>query len=100
MRTNRGLYSDEERERRILKHEWGKDREKYYGRGVGDGEDGEGKWDVGVGVGGATRGLSSEDIWDQRKTVVKGAFSGDYWAAVREAQEVEMGEKEGGGSIR
>lgn len=82
-----------------MKHEWGKEREKYYGKGGGDGGEGEGKWDVGGGVGGVTRGLSSEDIWDQRKRVVNGAFSGDYWAAVREAQEQEIIEKEGNGNM-
>ena len=86
------MYSDEEREMSILKHEWAKEKEKYGKGGTVGGE-----VDVGAGVGGVTRGLSSEDVWEQRKRLVRGAFEGDYWGAVEEekrAREATMA-KEG-----
>lgn len=85
------MYSDEEREARVLKRAMVREREKYRDGGEGD---------VGVGVGGVSRGLSSEDVWEQRGRMVRGAFGGDYWGAVAEAEkEKERQEKveEGGG---
>ncbi|KAL6720294.1 hypothetical protein ACLMJK_002215 [Lecanora helva] len=87
IRTNRGLYSDEEKEMRVLKHEWAKEKEKY-GRSGGDAG---GEVHVGVGVGGVTRGLSSEDVWEQRERLVRGAFEGDYWGAVEEERKAREG---------
>ena len=80
------MYSDEEREMSILKHEWAKEKEKYGKSGIGSGD-----VDVGFGVGGVTRGLSSEDVWEQRGRLVKGAFEGDYWGAVEEEKRAREG---------
>jgi len=71
------MYGDEERKMRVLRHEWGKEREKYFRVG-GEGE--------GFGVGGGMRGVSSEDVWEQRERVIGGAFGGDYWGAVEEEE--------------
>lgn len=69
------MYSDEERGARVLRRAMARERERYHD-GVGDG--------VGDGRGGA--GLSSEDVWEQRERMVRGAFGGDYWGAVAEAE--------------
>lgn len=53
------MYGDEEREKRVLRRSVSRERERY----------GE--------------GLSSEDVWEQRVGLVRGAFGGDYWGAVR-----------------
>lgn len=66
------MYSDEERGARVLRRAMARERERYHD-GVGDGS----------GVGG---GLSSEDVWEQRGRMVRGAFGGDYWGAVAEAE--------------
>ena len=67
MRTNRGFVGDEEKEVRVLKRAVDREREKY-------------------GEGG-----SSEDVWEGRRRVVRGAFEGD-WGFVE-----EMSRGRGGG---
>lgn len=40
-------------------------------------------------------GGSSEDVWEPRRKMMKGAFQGDYWAAMEENERFER-EREGG----
>jgi len=40
-------------------------------------------------------GGSSEDVWEGRRVMVRGAFQGDFWAASEEHERLER-EKEGG----
>lgn len=84
------MYGDEEREGRVLRRAVGRERERYRDGWMGGGGDG-------VGVGGERRGFSSEDVWEQRGRVVRGAFGGDYWGAVAEVEERRREEAEGGG---
>ncbi len=69
------MYSDEERGARVLRRAMGRERERYYDDG----------------------GLSSEDVWEQRGRMFRGAFGGDYWGAVAEAEGERQRAEEGVG---
>ena len=64
VQTKAAGYSDEEKKRRVLKHYWERDR----------------KYRV---------GLSSEDVWTQRETLLEDAFMGDFKAFQKEMEEEE-----------
>lgn len=72
--------SDEEREAMVLRRARERESRLYRGNGVS----------------GPERGGSSEDVWEARRRVVRGAFQGDYWAAVEENERLE---REGSGRI-
>lgn len=82
----------EERKRETIRA-WAlrREREKYGGSGGDDDDDGEGGDGVGAGMEDGVAKLgkgSSEDVWEARRWMVRGAFGGE-WVGVKR----EVGEK-------